>query len=431
MTPAPLRPACRPAPGGPVARRAATARTGLALCATLALLGGCGDIRDWDLRPGSGFSTAEAARQATQARPAPDARGIISYPSYQVAVARRGDSVRSLAERIGLPAAELARFNALEPDMPLNEGQLLVLPRRVSEPAGAAGPGRPDIAGIASEAIDRAPAAPAAPAAPTAGAGAAAAEPPFQVVPAPPPGARPAAADAAPAPGLPGGAEPVRHRVQRGESAYTIARRYNVTVRALAEWNGLGPDFAVREGQTLIIPVADPSRRAAAPAPATSPPGQGSPTPVPPSAAQPLPPANPPPAATPPATPPSPNLGEQRSGPPSRLAMPAEGRIIRGFQRGRNDGIDIAAPAGAPVRAAADGTVAAITRDTDQVTILVLRHEGNLLTVYANIDGVTVERGATVRRGQTIARVRAADPAFLHFEVREGFEAVDPVTFLQ
>jgi len=111
--------------------------------------------------------------------------------------------------------------------------------------------------------------------------------------------------------------------------------------------------------------------------------------------------------------------------------MPAEGRITRGFQRGRNDGIDIGAAAGSPVRAAEDGTVAAITRDTDQVTILVIRHEGNLLTVYANIDEVSVERGANVRRGQQVARVRAGDPAFLHFEVRQGFDAVDPLTFLQ
>ncbi|MFW5655922.1 MAG: murein hydrolase activator EnvC family protein, partial [Roseicyclus sp.] len=110
--------------------------------------------------------------------------------------------------------------------------------------------------------------------------------------------------------------------------------------------------------------------------------------------------------------------------------MPAQGSIIRGYQKGKNDGIDIAARAGSQVRAAADGTVAAITRDTDQVPILVLRHEDNLLSVYANIDGIAVEKGDRVSRGQAVATVREGSPAFLHFEVRKGFESVDPMPYL-
>lgn len=405
-------------------------RLALMLCGA-AVAAGCDRLPDdWDLRPPSGLSTAEAARQATRPRPEPDARGIIAYPSYQVAVARGGDTVGSVAGRIGLPADELARFNGLAADTPLRDGELLVLPRRVSEPSGSGGAGGPiDVAAIAGPAIDRAGSGP--------GAGTPADAPPFQVLPAPPPAATPApaapppAAAATPRPGLPGGQEPVRHRVRRGESAYTIARAYNVTVRALAEWNGLGPDFAVREGQTLIVPVTAGAAGNAPPPADTALPGSGSDAPPPPSAAAPMPDATPPPAAAPTPVPPSPNLGTDRTGGGARFAMPADGRIIRGFQRGRNDGIDIGAAAGSAVRAAADGTVAAITRDTDQVTILVIRHEGNLLTVYANIDGVTVERGAAVRRGQQVARIRGGDPAFLHFEVREGFDAVDPLPFLQ
>ena len=95
------------------------------------------------------------------------------------------------------------------------------------------------------------------------------------------------------------------------------------------------------------------------------------------------------------------------------------------------EGIDLSATAGTPVRAAAAGEVAAITRDTDQVPILVLRHPGNLLTVYANIDNIRVARGDTVARGQTIADVGAGDPAFLHFEVRQGFESVDPTPYIE
>jgi len=110
--------------------------------------------------------------------------------------------------------------------------------------------------------------------------------------------------------------------------------------------------------------------------------------------------------------------------------MPVQGSIIRGYQKGKNDGIDISARAGSPVKAAADGTVAAITRDTEQVPILVVRHPDNMLSVYANIDGIAVEKGASVKRGQTLAQVRAGNPAFLHFEIRKGFESVDPMPYL-
>jgi murein DD-endopeptidase MepM/ murein hydrolase activator NlpD len=124
------------------------------------------------------------------------------------------------------------------------------------------------------------------------------------------------------------------------------------------------------------------------------------------------------------------NLAATRSERP-RLAMPVQGRVIRAYAAGRNDGIGIGAPAGTEVRAAAAGTVAAITQDTDQVPILVIRHDNNLLTVYANIGGIRVARGDRVTSGQTIATVRGGDPSFLHFEVREGFDSVDPMPYLQ
>jgi len=74
--------------------------------------------------------------------------------------------------------------------------------------------------------------------------------------------------------------------------------------------------------------------------------------------------------------------------------------------------------------------VAAVTKDTNGVAIVVIRHSGNLLTVYTNLDNLTVERGSTVTRGQTIGKVKAGNPSFLHFEVRQGTTSVDPVDYL-
>ncbi|MGC9420904.1 MAG: peptidoglycan DD-metalloendopeptidase family protein, partial [Rhodovulum sp.] len=294
-------------------------------------------------------------------------------------------------------------FNGLPLDATLRSGEIVALPRRVAEPSPATGadttgPIRPageiDIARLAGAAIDR---------------------------------AEPATTPARPADPAPSvGTEPIRHKVERGETAYSIARLYNVTVRALADWNGLGPDLTVRENQYLLIPV--PARdTAAAPIPReAAAPGEHSTVPTPPSAARPLPEEE---ETAEPAAPPSPRMAEESSA-KARFAMPVSGSIIRGYEKGKNDGIDISGKPGVPVQAAADGTVAAITRDTEQVPILVLRHDDNMLSVYANIQDISVDKGDRVRRGQGVAALRAGNPAFLHFELRKGFESVDPMPYL-
>ncbi len=369
------------------------ASRGLMLLAPLAVAACTGAPAAWDFdfRPNAPREDAVVAD-----RPDPDSRGLISYDSYQVAVARRGDTVAAVATRIGLGGEELASFNGRNILDELRVGEVLALPRRVSGGAASAGN---DIASIAGAAIDAADAA-----AGTTGA----------------------------APQLPNGQEPVRHRIARGETAYSVARLYGVSVRSLAEWNGLGPDLATREGQFLLIPIVIETASAAD----NTRPGDTV-APLPPSAANPLPgsiqtAALPDLAGTGTGTPtPAPTAAPAATPAPSnaRLIRPVEGSILRAYGSG-NEGIDIGASAGTPVRAAADGTVAAITQDTDQVPILVIRHSGGLLTVYANIANIGVSRGDSVSRGQTVADVGGGDPSFLHFEVRRGFEAVNPAEFL-
>ncbi len=349
---------------------------------------------DIDLRGSAGqLDTSDAARNAI-AKPSPDARGVISYPGYQVVLARRGDTVRTVAARVGIPAEDLSRHNVLPDTVILREGEVLALPQRVAEPIGLGVEDAPlDVTSIAGTAIDR--------------------------------------ADGV-TPGLPGGAEPNRHRVRPGETAFSIARSYNVPVAELAEWNGLGPDLALRVGQYLLIPLdaAAPVREEVRVA-SIEQPGAGSVTPLPPSAAEPLPTEDVQVAAVTPAPAPQPLEDEQtEASDTAKLRMPVQGSIIRPYEKGANEGIGISANAGASVVAADGGTVAAITRDTDQVPILVIRHSGNLLTVYAGVDEISVEKGDSVARGEQIAVVRAATPPFLHFEVREGFDSVDPAPYL-
>jgi murein DD-endopeptidase MepM/ murein hydrolase activator NlpD len=370
-------------------------------------LSACQDF-DVDLRDlGDGFDTSSAV-QAMPGRPRPDERGVISYPTYQVVVARRDDTIRGIAIRLGLDAEELAAYNGVEPDAVLRRDEIIALPKRVSGPTAVGQvTGQPlDVAAVATSALDRADAT----------------DTSITATPLAP------AAAGQTAPAAASGPEPVRHQIQRGETVFALSRLYNVPVRTIAEWNGLDSEFTVRSGQFLLIPQGN----ATAPvAQAVSAPGAGSVTPVPPSASTALPdetPSVPLPAS---ATPPAPDLGTPSpSASSSRLSMPVQGSIFRAYEPGTNEGIDIAAPAGTEVKAADAGNVAAVTTNTSGVAIVVVKHDGGLLTVYTNIDDLTVNKGDNVSRGQTIGKVRDSDPAFLHFEVRRGLQSVDPADFL-
>lgn len=378
----------------------------ISAAASLLVLSACSEPLDYDLRGNlGGFSTANAAQAATATRPAPDSRGVISYPSYQVAVARRGDTTASVAKRVGLDPEEVARFNGIGAEIVLRPGEIVALPKSV----GTATDGV-DIESLAGAAIDSAPATT--------------------------PAAKPVETTLLkPVPKtVETGPEPVRHKVARGETAYTIARLYQVPVKSLAEWNGLGSDFAVREGQFLLIPIASQNApsgatQAAAAATTTSQPGVGSPTPTPPSATTPLPDEKVAPASEVDKTVNS--VGEPTKASTAIMSFPVKGKIIRTYSKGRNDGIDIAAAPGAPVVAADNGTVAGITEGADKIPIVLLSHSSNLLTVYANVDNITVAKGDTVKRGQTLARLRDGDDAYVHFEVRDGFDSVDPIPYLE
>lgn len=113
---------------------------------------------------------------------------------------------------------------------------------------------------------------------------------------------------------------------------------------------------------------------------------------------------------------------------------PVRGRVIATFgpqARGiHNDGMNIAAPRGTPIRAAENGEVA---YDGDGIkalgNLLLIRHADGFVTAYAHAENLLVKKGDIVRRGQVIARVGdsggVSEPQ-LHFEIRQGAQAIDP-----
>lgn len=212
-----------------------------------------------------------------------------------------------------------------------------------------------------------------------------------------------------------------------GETAWSISRRYGVTVADLAAANALPSEtMTVRTGQVLSIPAGGTAVASAS----TSAPGAGTPTPTPPSASQPLPNEQTEPSSKPVDRPETPDLGATRTAASGsgKFQMPVAGSIVRAYAKGRNEGIDISAPAGTTVRAAGSGTVAAITRDTQGAPIVVVRHDGTLMTVYTGLAELSVAKGDSVGTGDAIGT--SGPSGVVHFEVRNGFESTDPEDYL-
>ncbi|MEE8455793.1 MAG: LysM peptidoglycan-binding domain-containing M23 family metallopeptidase [Limibaculum sp.] len=368
-------------------------------------------------------SDPAATAPAAPASTVPDARGIVAYDGYQAAVARSGDTVASVARRIGLSASELGAYNGLSPTHPLRSGDELVLPPRpgaysTGESTGDSTGAAPDVAPRATTEIAQGVPA-AAPAAAT--------DPatnPIKAVP----------IEAAPLQTGPAATDPVA-----ADPAASAEAAWSPDLAAAAIDRAAGFDA---QGELAAPPSAEeplpPSPQA--PGELASPQLRQYQTP----ALEPLTPA-PPPRPIETITTPEEQIVEDNAAielaatapePPVefRLIRPVVGPVVIGFNQGagraRNDGIDFASPSGAPVVAAAAGEVALVSQSLGGLgTIVLLRHPGDYLTVYGRIERVTVVKGDFVSQGQKIGVVSPATQPRMHFEVRHGAESLDPVKF--
>ena len=345
---------------------------------------------------GSGGGSGVEATAPTVANLAPDSRGVITYATYQVAVARDGDTLADVAARVGTTTEALATRNALPPDYRLRAGEVLLLPADVARPleTGAGG--------LAGGTVTSQPLGGPGSTATTA----AGADNPFQ--------------NGQTEPQI----DPVRHRVEAGETAYSIARLYGVSVTALASWNGLGPDLAVRENQELLIPIVGDANRISTGIDEDTRPGQGTPVPAPPSASAPL-----PADITAAVEPESPNLGATRTPAGGRLSPPLSGKITRPYD-GKN-GVGFDAPAGTAVKAAAPGEVALVSEALGGLgSIVLVRHKDDLMTTYSTLTDVKVRQGDRVQTGQVLGDVADREHDELQFDVFRGTTSVDPTPYL-
>jgi murein DD-endopeptidase MepM/ murein hydrolase activator NlpD len=234
------------------------------------------------------------------------------------------------------------------------------------------------------------------------------------------------------------------HLVRRGETVYRIAQMHDVDMSALVRVNNLEPPYVIHIGQVLQLPgTTEPKEDpgvAALPtssgAPSIAPPAIAAPEPrsqalaTPEAAAEPQVAAAPPPKAAAIPTPP-PRQGRGLEWPVKGQVVVPYGSVAKGM---RNDGINISAKLGTSVRAAEAGVVAYAGNELKGFgNMLLIKHSDGLITTYAHADEIKVQRGATVKRGQIIASVGqtgAVTSPQLHFEVRQGAKAVDPMQYL-
>lgn len=195
----------------------------------------------------------------------------------------------------------------------------------------------------------------------------------------------------------------IYYRVNEGDTLNKISERYGVPVPEIMRANGLENSELIVPGQRLSLPGAKPLAR---PAPSRSEAVLTLPGPVV-----------------------SPAFIWPASGPITCRF----GEIGPTSPRG-HAGLDIAAPFGAPIVAAASGRVLVATRDGGPYGIqVILDHGGGLRTVYGHLSRLDVEPGMYVERGTVIGLVGSTGYStgpHLHFEVRQNGELRDPLGYL-
>ncbi len=198
----------------------------------------------------------------------------------------------------------------------------------------------------------------------------------------------------------------IYHTVQRGENLFRIGKAYDLTYQELARVNRIQDPNQLRAGDRIFIPGATRQLPVEIITPTTVSLKRSTPS-------------------------------EPRDGTRPALVWPVSGAVTSGFgARGESfhDGIDISVPEGTPVHAVESGEVIYSDQLRGYGNMVIIRHAGGVVSVYAHNRQNRVREGRTVAQGDTIAEVgstgRATAP-HLHFEVRRDNVAEDPLLYLR
>ena len=243
------------------------------------------------------------------------------------------------------------------------------------------------------------------------------------------------------------------YTVAKGDSLSLIAQKFDVGTSRLAQLNHLAPPYKIFPGQQLQISGgASEGTTAVTSSTTTTQPEVETVTAAPPSTVEAVPLADSKPApsssvsTSPTALAPQTNTPTPAAasvpapaGPAGKFAWPVQGQIVSAFGTKpdglQNDGINIAASAGTPVKATAAGSVAYAGNELRGFgNLILIKHAGGWVSAYAHLDTINVKKGDAVKGGQvigTVGQTGTVDSPQLHFELRQGKQAVDPQTELQ
>ncbi|MEW6087586.1 MAG: M23 family metallopeptidase [bacterium] len=188
------------------------------------------------------------------------------------------------------------------------------------------------------------------------------------------------------------------HIVKKGDTLYSIARRYNIPPKSLIQYNRIQNPKNIEIGQKIYLPSWKKYSTAYKKK--------------------------------------KPSYSKKKN-PPLKFIWPAQGQLTSkfGFRFGiPHKGIDIGAPYGTKVFAAYDGEVALVeSRPRGLGNVIILKHEKDFITVYGHNHKILVKENQKVKKGQVISLMGSSGWStgpHLHFEIRCNGEAINPLDCL-
>ncbi len=232
------------------------------------------------------------------------------------------------------------------------------------------------------------------------------------------------------------------HVVQSGESLYSIARKYNVSVSSIVSANAFSSADKIGVGQKIGIPGREDliaKQEKARIASATPLAIVSAPVPAPKAAST----AN---SSAPQAKKvvnPVVQTQEKlqiaaiapvKSTQSETFRWPVSGKLITDFAASKGTGINISAAQGAPVRSSASGTVIYVGNAVEGYGNLILvKHDNGFVSAYAHLEKASVSKGDVIKSGSligTVGQTGSVNSPQLHFELRKGATPVDPIPML-
>lgn len=187
----------------------------------------------------------------------------------------------------------------------------------------------------------------------------------------------------------------IYHKVQKGQTLWQISKTYGLSVEDIISANNIPNAAAIEVNQLLLIPGAKEIKEIALP----------------------------------------PSTTVTTDANKDEFAWPVKGKIISYFNdvrgEGVNRGIDIDAAAGSDVKASREGRVVLADEMSGYNHVVMIDHGDGFISVYTNNRKILVKAGQEVLKGDFIAEVGSlANKSFLHFEIRKGKEATNPLYYL-